>query len=449
MNDPESENFQDTPINGPNPSADLAWVPPPRLRLTASVRLVRVVAAVLLAILMLVLLVLIAVFVPFGMLIVMQIIITQAWCLYAFLHYRLERRNEVVQLLASATDAHSPLEVVLRAYLRERPVEGWRYLWALAGGVVAAPIYLWIWLLGLSFDRKVRRLATLLQEGAPLSEALDLVPGVVPRSAVLGAAVGESTGKLGESLRASACLQVGPIWLEAMPRLFYPAVLFLIVLFIAEFWSLYLFPKMEKIYKDFGLPLPTVTRWAGEFLRWLENLFPVLTLLPLAAVTGTCVLIFNPSTRYYIPLLGHLYNLSMQSRLATMLSLLLGAGKPAPEALDLITEQLANDEVFCNLLRRARSDIQAGEALVDSLDRNRLVPASAVPLLHSAQRMNNLPWALSELGRQLATRTETRSHRLSLLLSPILVLAIGAVVGFLVLSLFLPLVHILSEMSQQ
>jgi type IV pilus assembly protein PilC len=85
--------------------------------------------------------------------------------------------------------------------------------------------------------------------------------------------------------------------------------------------------------------------------------------------------------------------------------------------------------------------------MADSMCRAGLLPASMASLVRAAQRAHTLPWALSELGEMLAGRATRMVRRVSLVLSPMMVLGVGTIVGFIVLAMFLPLIQLLTRLS--
>ena len=88
-----------------------------------------------------------------------------------------------------------------------------------------------------------------------------------------------------------------------------------------------------------------------------------------------------------------------------------------------------------------------GEHLPDSLRRSGLLPRHMLPLVQAAERAQNLPWALTELGDFLADGAVGRMRRLSQLLFPVSVVAIGLLVGFTALAIFSPVVEVMTELS--
>jgi type II secretory pathway component PulF len=98
-------------------------------------------------------------------------------------------------------------------------------------------------------------------------------------------------------------------------------------------------------------------------------------------------------------------------------------------------------------LGEAHAAVCRGEALADVLYGAGLLPRNAIPLVRAAEAARNVPWALAELGEQMAGRAGRAARRASLLVFSAAVAAVGVLVGALVLGMFLPLVKLLTEMA--
>ena len=66
-----------------------------------------------------------------------------------------------------------------------------------------------------------------------------------------------------------------------------------------------------------------------------------------------------------------------------------------------------------------------------------------IPLVQSAAKVNNLPWVLEELGEHQAKQAVTAAHRFTMAVFPITILLCACIVGFIVFSLFLPLLSMM------
>jgi protein transport protein HofC len=339
------------------------------------------------------------------------------------------------------------LSPAIRAYLRDRPHEEEGGVWDALLLFVMPPAFL-LWHQRQGFDHKVEEVADLLDDGLSLPEALQSVPGAAPKEVRVAAEVGQATGRLAICLRRSNRERLAGAWLEIVPRLLYPVLLLLFITGIGGFLHVQIMPKMRKIFSDFDEPLPAMTSrlgWLFDFLRESERLVGLVVMSGILAVS---VLIASPAVRWHLPLLGRLYRWDVQGLVLRMLGALLEAGRPAPEAL----ERLAAAEEFPPVVRRcidsAHRRVVAGEPLAASLRRAGLLPQSMVALVQTAERLNNLPWALREMGELLSGRAVRMARRTSLVVAPLLVLAVGAVVACVAVGMFMPLISLLTRLAE-
>jgi type II secretory pathway component PulF len=381
-----------------------------------------------------------------GFLILLLVLLAYGWLLLACLHYRRSRQEEFLHLLVTAVESGVPLTGALRAYVEDRPHGTTREVWVAVLLFLMLPGYYWFWHRRHSFDRRVLDVAEDLEEGKPLSEALQETPQVVAAEVRLAVAVGEYTGRLAPCLRAATGARLFSVSLETLPRFLYPLLLLFILSVMFGFWLIYLLPRMERIFHDFQEPLPGITARLAEFGHTdrPEIFMLALFLLPPLAVGLASVSVI----RWHLPVVGRLYRMHTQSRVLRALSVMLDAGAPLPAALDL----LAGSEHFAraprNRLKKVRDAVEQGQPLAEGLRRGGLLRPAMAPLVQAAERARNLPWALAELADLLAGRAVRLLQRISQVVFPTSVVAIGALVGVVVGAMFMPLVALMMRLSQ-
>jgi type II secretory pathway component PulF len=369
------------------------------------------------------------------------------WVAYAYFRYKQARQDELLQVMTAALEAGLPLSPAIRAYVHDRPHEEEGGIWDALLLFLMPPAFL-LWHQRQSFDTRATDVADLLEDGFSLPEALQSVRGVAPKEVRVAAEVGQSTGRVAVCLRRANRERLAGAWLEILPRLAYPLLLLFFITGIGGFLQIQIIPKMRKIFDDFGEPLPDMTsRFAMvfDFLRDSGRFVGTAVMFGLLLVA---VLIASPEARWYLPVLGRLYRWDVQGLVLRMLGALLEAGRPAPEAL----QRLAEADEFPHVVRRcidsAHRRVRAGEPLADSLRRAGLLPRSMVPLVQTAERLNNLPWALGEMGELLSGRAVRMARRVSLIFSPFLVIAVGALVACVAVGMFMPLIALLTRLSE-
>jgi type II secretory pathway component PulF len=367
------------------------------------------------------------------------------WALFAYLHYRNGRQEELWQVLSAAVETQAPLPQALRAYLRDRPRGLGRKVWSAVLLFFIFPGYYWIWHIWNNFDRKVRRLSFLLEEGLALSEALELTPGVAKRETILAAAVGEETGQTALCLKQAARRLPTTAWIELVPRLLYPLALMLYLTAALSFWMTVILPKMQKIYRDFNCQLPWLTREVAStgpvvvLGLWLFTILQIL-LVVLQLVSST--------VRWYFPVLGWAYRRDWQGRVLRLLSVLLETGRPVLSSVELLRNAGAVPPTVARRLEAVGEDLEQGQPLGPSLHKQGLLPTALLPLVQSAERSQNLPRVLGELGEHLSQQPIRFLRRLSQMVALVLVVLMGGLVALVATSMFLPLVGIMEALSE-
>jgi type II secretory pathway component PulF len=382
--------------------------------------------------------------IPFALL----LSVPYVWVVFAFFHYRQCRQDEFLHLLTTAVEAQAPLAPALRAYVVDRPNGPLREAWVATLLFFLLPGYYWLWYRRFSFDRKVVQVAGLLDMGYSLPEALYASPGVMPRQTVLAATVGESTGRLAHCLRQSVQTRLAPLWLEVLPRIAYPFLLLFFISGVWQFWMILVAPKFEQIFREFRVDLPEATERLFAFADWLADDGWLITLIVPASAVVVLILFLGSTCRWYCPVVGGFYRRIVQSRVLRMLGVLLETGKPVPEALGILADSGYFPRVAERRLDAVRLRVEHGEPLADSLRRGRLLPPAMMPLVQAAERVGNLPWVLSELSMSLANGTIRRLRRLSIVIGPLVLIAIGSLVAFLALGMFWPLIELLTRLNQ-
>jgi type II secretory pathway component PulF len=366
------------------------------------------------------------------------------WVIYAFFRYRYGRQDEFLHLVTTAVESGAPLAPALRSYLADRPHGPVREFWVGFFLFFILPGYYWLWYRGHNYDRKIARVAELLEQGSPLSDALRLVPGVASRDAILAAVIGENTGQLAYCLRNSNETRLTTVWLQVLPRLLYPMIILIFVCSITTFWLLFIGPKIERIFRDFKLPLPTPTARILNFAALASDYWWLWLLCFLGILTLVMLALSNSRSRWYFPGLGRLYRMQARSRVLQMLSVLLGVGKTVPQGLQTLVESGSFAASPRRRLEGARHAIEDGEPFSEGLHDTGLLPGSMIPLVEAAQRAQNLPWALNELGKSQSSRAAKLLERASVLLAPLVLISIGVVVGYFVVGAFIPIVAVIT-----
>lgn len=373
------------------------------------------------------------------------------WIVFGFLHYRQCRQEELLGVVRAAAAVQAPLPAALWAYLRDRPHDELREFWVGLLLNFVAPGYYWIWYRRFNYDRKVEQVVLLLEAGHSLSQAVELTPGVASRMTQLALALGQKTGRLApclEALDSPARSRLSILWIEIVARLAYPLFLVFVIGGILQFWSVYLLPRFQRIFTDLHQTLPEPTERVIALGEMAEEWFWGVIIAMQVVIALLFLLLTNTGFRWYFPIVGHYYREYVRSQILQALSFLLQAQKPAPIALVMLAGSDAFPQAAQWRLEAVRRRVEQGEPLADSLRRGRLLPRAMVPLLRTAERAGNLPWALAELADILAQRAVRRVQRASVVLFPLPVVGLGVLVFVIVLGIYVPLIYLMEGLSQ-
>lgn len=263
---------------------------------------------------------------------------------------------------------------------------------------------------------------------------------------------GEVSGELGASLSKLAVLLETRDRLRRKVRsaLVYPIGVFALSLVIALVMVIFIVPIFVKLFAQLGskLPLPTL------ILVGISNTITAnIWILPLAAVAigvGWHQLRTHHDTRKFLdkaslrlPVIGGLLTKAALARVSSTLSTMLSAGVPLLQALDY-AQAAAGNLVFADALGGCGDAIREGISLSSAMSRYPEVPEVLPQMIRVGEEAGSVGEVLERYSKRVETEVETTVEGLTAMIEPILVVAIGMLVGSMVVALYLPLVRIIS-----
>jgi type II secretory pathway component PulF len=300
------------------------------------------------------------------------------------------------------------------------------------------------------FRLRSRGLSYLLESGVPFPEALANVPGLLPRRAVVLACVGWSEGSLGPALRdALAAETTRKTYRHAfLPKIGYLFGLLIFMQMIFSFIMYFITPKFEAIFADFGVVLPEVTQLTIQASHFLIGT----PFLGLVILVELAVLIYVPFAyfglvRWRPPLSDWFLRRRDTAAILRALAVTVEAERPITSGVNLLSRFYPVARVRRGLTR-AGVLIENGVGWVDALRRRGLIGRTDADVLDAAQRVGNLPWAMRTLAEGHDRRIGYRLQAISQALLPLIVVGVGALVGFVAVSYFYPLITLIQSLAQ-
>lgn len=287
-----------------------------------------------------------------------------------------------------------------------------------------------------------------LARGTPMADALSprQLPGLYKRMILVGVKSGDLPGAL--TMLADYFQQQNNIWTRLKSMMVYPLIVmlvaFLISVVLAFLWTGVIGPSMKDVFGGMGMRLPGATLFAFETLQaiWV---FPVVLGVLFLLAAGV---VFVPGLRGKILWRLPAFKEATVSRIASSLTLLLRNGVNLPDAIGLV-EQLENSTAATADLQQWQKRLAAGSVKFSEVAAgNRLVPPLFVWVVASAGE--DLTAGFNRAAEIYHSRAIYRTEVALYSVLPIASLFLGAVIlsqAFLVISMFLPLVAMLNNLT--
>jgi type IV pilus assembly protein PilC len=296
-----------------------------------------------------------------------------------------------------------------------------------------------------SVGRRAAKLAVALERGMPLDAAVKAAQLRLSPAATVAVRTGCETGSLGATLagasRASAFIETTTR--GATSQIIYLTFFVLIAMGIIGFIQYKIVPELIKIFDGFSMRLPGVTVFAVNSFYWLYTPIFFLLLLPLLMfVLLFAIGRFVGVVSWDPPLLRKL-----TSRLDEAIVLRsLGAAVEQCQALPAAVVALADSYPKRHIRKRlhfAEGLIGQGANWCDSLQAAGMLRPVETAVLKSAERVDNLPWALREMADRQVRRFTSRLTAVLTLVYPVALVIIASVVLLAALVIFLPMIDLI------
>ncbi|MDO9052833.1 MAG: type II secretion system F family protein [Gallionella sp.] len=286
----------------------------------------------------------------------------------------------------------------------------------------------------------------LLNEGRPLSQAMQEYADVFPSLYVATIRASEHTGELQQALSRYLAYhgQLDAVRKKVVSAAIYPVLLMLVGSLVILFLMVYVVPRFSKVYEDMGSDLPLLSRvlmaW-GQFFEaysWSITISLILLLIGTGyALTRSGVRDWLQRKAWQIPSIGMRLHLYQLARLYRTLGMLLKGGIPLVAALDMVAGLLSQPSMRANL-SAARQRISEGQSISESMLQCQLTTEVAYRMLRVGERSGNLGEMMDKIAGFCDEEIARWVEWFTRLFEPMLMLFIGFVIGGIVLLMYMP-----------
>lgn len=300
---------------------------------------------------------------------------------------------------------------------------------------------------GTAVGRVAMAVAAEVEGGRALSDAASCFPSVFPAHFVASIEAAERTATVPEAIarHLEQLSRLREVRRTVIAAATYPALLLVMLVAVSVFFLVSVLPNFAEVYSDSLVQLPAATRIlirASESAR--RN--PILLLaVPVAAAFLLRSTWRSSAGRVWIeqrllrfPRIGGVVMDLYLSRLTRTLSTLLKGGYPLLEALR-VSASAPGSLLLEGRLVAVAARVEGGEALAAALRADGTLPDLAVRLVEAGERGGSLPEMLVEVADWCEEDLRHRVKILTAMLEPLLMILVGAVVGGLVVAIYLPI----------
>ncbi|HLX60822.1 MAG TPA: type II secretion system F family protein [Planctomycetota bacterium] len=296
-----------------------------------------------------------------------------------------------------------------------------------------------------------------VEGGSALSEALARHPMVFDKLFVNMIRAGESGGVLDEILERLAEYREKAQRLQQkiIGALLYPAAVVLIASCILSFIMIFIIPKFKEMFDEMGLKdkMPASTRLLMAMATAMSQYWYILIFTPVLMVLLFKLIVRTPRGRLIadavklrIPIFGLIAAKSSISRFCRTLGTLVTSGVPILDALSIIKNATGN-QVVANAIETVHTSIKEGDTIADPLKHSGVFDDLVVNMIQVGEETGELDKMLLKVADTYDNDVDTLVGSLMSLLEPLLILAMGFAVGFIVIALFMPLIEVMKTLS--
>jgi len=296
-----------------------------------------------------------------------------------------------------------------------------------------------------------------VEGGSTLANALGKFPKVFTALFVNMVRAGELGGILDEVLNRLATFLEKDYNLKKKVKaaMTYPLVILVMAVLIVFFLVTFIMPTFVELFVGMNMKLP----WPTKILIGVTNGLGHWQIdLAILAVFIVALILFRryvstPAGRLQydkfklkLPVFGMLIRKVAISRFCRTLGALLQSGVPIMQALEIVGKASGN-EVVAQTVLRVRESVREGESIALPLQLSGLFPPLVTQMVAVGEETGNLDGMLTKIADFYDTEVEYMLASLTSLLEPLMILIMGFIVGFIVISVFLPLYQIIGNIK--
>jgi len=300
------------------------------------------------------------------------------------------------------------------------------------------------------FKKVLVKIANDIKKGYSLSEAMEQHPGVFNTLYVSLVKAGEVSGTLHTVLDdlAEYMEKVEDTQRKVRSAMAYPVfvIVFLLGVVIGMFY--FIIPMFAEVYGKMHADLPLPTIIAVKISNIIRNNLILTIFTGIVGLFSLFILnltdkgrLFFDSIKINLPVIGTMITNSIMSKFARTFSILMSAGVPIMDTMAL-TERVVQNAVVEKALAGARKDVKEGSTIVSAFRKTNVFPATMLQLTATGEETGDMDRLLAKAAIFYEKLVDSVIERLTSLIEPILIVLMAAVVGTMIIVIYLPIFNL-------
>jgi type IV pilus assembly protein PilC len=297
-----------------------------------------------------------------------------------------------------------------------------------------------------------------VEGGSTFADALGKHPSVFSALYVQLVRAGESGGVLDVILqRLSVYLEkIESIKRKIKGAMIYPAIVISVAIIVLSIVLIFVVPTFAEMFKDMGTTLPALTQVVVDISSFLKNNI-VYILIAIALVSFLIVLSYRRSEKAQrlfdafllkLWLVGNLILKTVIARFCRTLATLTAGGIPILDGLE-ITAKASGNKITEEAILEARREVSQGKTLAEPLStKPKIFPPMVVQMIAVGEQTGALDDMLNKIADFYEEEVDVAVAGLLSALEPLMIAFLGATVGVIVVSMYLPMFKLISTMAE-
>ena len=233
----------------------------------------------------------------------------------------------------------------------------------------------------------------------------------------------------------------------------YPVIVFFMAIALTGVMLVFIVPTFAGLFESLGGELPVPTQILVSMSNFIASIVGILTIVVAPILLWQAFKAYRKTEdgrfqldkiKLKLPVFGELFRKIAITRFARNLGILLRAGVPILQALE-ITAETVNNGVIGNAVKDVQEAVREGEAMASPLAEHPVFPPMVVQMIAVGEETGAVDTMLDKIADFYDREVEATTEQLTALMEPIMIGVLGGIVGSMVISLYLPIFEIMNQ----